>query len=58
MLEVDMQFISKLNKGCRFLLCVIDIYRYLYLKDKKAITVTNPFQIFLMNLIANQSKYE
>ena len=32
MLVPDMQLISKLNKGFRFLLCVIDIYRYLYLQ--------------------------
>ena len=24
--SVDMELISKFNKGCRFLLCVIDIY--------------------------------
>ena len=35
----DMQLISKINKGIRFLLCVIDIYsKYAWvilLKDKK-----------------------
>ena len=35
----DMQLISKFNKGCRFLLCLIDIYsKYAWvvsLKDKK-----------------------
>ena len=40
--------ISKLNKGFRFLLCVIDIYtKYAWvipLKDKKAITITDAFQ--------------
>ena len=43
-----MQLISKFNKGFRFLLCVIDIYsKYAWvipLKDKKRITITNPFQ--------------
>ena len=40
--------ISKLDKGFRFLLCVIDIYtKYAWvipLKDKKAITITDAFQ--------------
>ena len=47
----DMQMISKFNKGCRFLLCVIDIYsKYAWvipLKDKKGITITNAFQKIL-----------
>ena len=42
-----MQLISKLNKGFRFLLCVIDIYsKYAWvipLKDKKGIKITNVF---------------
>ena len=46
---VDIQLISKFNKGFRFFLCVIDIYsKYawiIYLKDKKDTTITNPFQI-------------
>ena len=45
---VDMQLISKFNKGSRFLLCVIDIYnKYAWvipLKDKKGITIANTFQ--------------
>ena len=45
---VDMQLISKLNKGFRFLLCVIDIYskyaQVFPLKDKKGITITNSYQ--------------
>ena len=44
----DMQLISKLNKGLRFLLCVIDIYSKYALvipfKDKKGTTFTNAFQ--------------
>ena len=47
----DMQFISKFNKGFRFLLYVIDIYnKYAWvipLKDKKGTTITNAFQIIL-----------
>ena len=46
-----MQLISKFNKGFRFLLCVIDIYRkYAWavpLKDKKGVSVVNAFQSFL-----------
>ena len=45
---LDMQLISKFNKGFRFFLCVIDIYsKYawvIHLKDKKGITITNAFQ--------------
>ena len=43
-----MQFLSKFNKGIRFLLCVIDIFsKYgwiIPLKGKKDITITNAFQ--------------
>ena len=43
-----MPLISKLNKGFRFLLCVIDIFsKYAWavpLKNKKRITITNAFQ--------------
>ena len=46
-----MQLISKFNKGFRFLLCLIDIYRkyswVIPLKDKKGITITNAFQRIL-----------
>ena len=42
-----MQLIIKLNKGFRFLLCVIDIYSkqawVIPLKDKKRIAITNAF---------------
>ena len=42
------KWISKFNKGFRFLLCVIFIYgKYPWvipLKDKKGITITNAFQ--------------
>ena len=44
----DMQLISKINEGFRFLLYVLDIYsKYawvIFLKDKKLITITNVFQ--------------
>ena len=48
---VDMQLLSKYNKGIRFLLCVIDIFsKYAWvvpLKDKKAITIVKAFQSIL-----------
>ena len=47
----DMQLISKLNKGFRFLLCVIDIFsKYAWvlpLKNKKGISIVNAFQKIL-----------
>ena len=47
----NMQVISKLNKGIRFLLCVIDIFSkyawFIPLKDKKCITITNSFKKYL-----------
>ena len=47
----DMQLISKLNRGFRFLLCVTDIYsKYAWvmpLNDKKWIAITNAFQKML-----------
>ena len=46
-----MHLINQYNKGIGFLLCVIDIYsKYamvVLLKDKKCITITNPFQRIL-----------
>ena len=48
---VDMQLISKFNKGIRFLLCVIDVFsKYasvILLKDKKGVTIVNVFQKIL-----------
>ena len=48
---VDMQLISKFNKGFRFLLCVVDIYsRYAWvvpLRDKKGASIANAFQSIL-----------
>ena len=47
----DMQLISKLNKGIKNLLCVIDLFsKYAWvvlLKDKKGATITNAFQKIL-----------
>ena len=48
----DIQLISKINKGFRFLLCVIDIFsKYAWvvpLKDKKkGVSIVNSFQKFL-----------
>ena len=44
----DMQLISNIEKGFRFLLCVTDIFsKYAWiipLKDKKGIIITNAFQ--------------
>ena len=46
-----MQLISKINKGFKFSLHVIDIYsKYAWvipLKDKKGITITNAFENIL-----------
>ena len=46
-----MQLISKVNKGFRFLFCVIDIYsKYAWvvpLKDKKRVSIANAFQNIL-----------
>ena len=46
-----MKLISKINKGCEFLLCVIDIYsKYAWvvpLKDKKHLSIVTAFQIVL-----------
>ena len=47
----DMQLISKLNEGNRFLLCVIDIFRkqawVIPLKHRKGTTISNAFQKIL-----------
>ena len=47
----DMQLISKLNKGTRFLLCVMDIFsKYAWvvpLKEKIGISIVNAFQKIL-----------
>ena len=52
-----MQLISKFNKGFKFLLCVIDIYRkygwVVYLKEKKGVSIVNAFE---SNLNKSNSK--
>ena len=51
---VDMQLLSKLNKGFRFLLYVIDIFsKYAWvvpLKEKEVVSIFNAFQKILYNL--------
>ena len=48
---VDMELLSKFNKGFRFLLCIFDIFsKYAWvipLKDKKGISIVNAFQKIL-----------
>ena len=55
----DMQVISKLNKGFRFLLCISDISsKYAWVvpfKDKKGVSLVNAFQKIL-NDSARKSK--
>ena len=55
-----MQSISKINKGFRFLLCVIDISSKCYwvvpLKDKKGLTTVNAFQSILKDSNRKPSK--
>ena len=47
----DMQLISKVKKGFRFFLCVIDIFsKYAWvvpLKDKKGVSIVDAFQKIL-----------
>ena len=56
----DMQLISKLKKGFRFLLCVIDIFsKYTWvvpLKDKKGISIVLAFQKILDKSERRQSQ--
>ena len=55
-----MQLISKLNKGFRFLLCVIDIFsKYVWvvpLKDKKGVSIVNAFQKILNDSASSKAK--
>ena len=50
---VEMQLISKYNKGIRCLLCVIHLFSkhawVVPLKDKKGVTIVNAFQSILDN---------
>ena len=59
---VDMQLLSKINKGIHFLLCVIDIYSVnmlgLFLwKIKKVLQLLMLFKQFYISQAANQAKY-
>ena len=58
---VDMQLISKYNKGFPFLLCAIDIFsKYAWivpLKDEKGIAITDAFQKFLFESSRKPNKY-
>ena len=58
---VDIQLISKFNKGIRFLLCVIDIYckyaQVVPLEDKKGVFIVNTFQKILNDLKRKPKKY-
>ena len=53
----DIQLITKFNKGFRFLLCVIDIFRkfawVIPLKDKKGVSIVNAFQKILNDSLEN-----
>ena len=55
-----MKLISKFNKGIRFLLCIIDLFRkYAWvvpLKDKKGVTIVNAFQSILNDSKRKPSK--
>ena len=55
-----MLLISKFNKGIRFLLCVIDIFKkYVWvvpLKDEKGVTIVNAFREILNNPMKLHSK--
>ena len=58
---IDMQLISKFNKGFRFSLCIIDIFsKYAWvapLKDKKGVRIVNAFQIIFKKSNRNQIRY-
>ena len=55
-----MQLIRKLNKGFRFLLCVIDIFgKYALvvpLIDKESVSIVNSFQKVLNDLVRKPKK--
>ena len=57
-----MQLISQLNKGFKFLLCVIDVFsKYAWavpLKDKKGVSIVNAFQKILDKSGHRQSQFK
>ena len=54
---VDMQSLSKYNKGITYLLCAIDLFSkyawFIPIKDNKGVSIVDAFQKIL-NLIKNQ----
>ena len=56
-----MQLIGKFNKIFRFLLCVIDVFsKYAWvvpLKDKKGVSIVNPFKKTLNDSARKPNKY-
>ena len=56
-----MQLIGKFNKIFRFLLCVIDVFsKYVWvvpLKDKKGVSIVNPFKKTLNDSARKPNKY-
>ena len=56
-----MQLIGKFNKIFRFLLCVIDVFsKYVWvvpLKDKKGVSIVNPFKKTLNGSARKPNKY-
>ena len=56
----NMQLISKLNKGFRVLLCVIDIFSkyawFVPLNDKNGVNIVNAFQKILNDLAKKPNK--
>ena len=57
----DMQLISKYNKGIRYILCVIDLFRryawVIPLKNKKEKVLLKNSKVFLKIQVENQIKY-
>ena len=55
-----MQLISQLNKGFRFLLCIIDIFSkdvcVVPLKDKKGVNIVNAFRKILNDSVGKPNK--
>ena len=56
-----MQLIGKFNKIFRFLLCVIDVFSncawVVALKDKKGVSIVNPFKKTLNDSARKPNKY-
>ena len=56
-----MQSLSRINKGIKYLLCVIDLYsKYAFvipLRDKKGISIVNAFDKIIKQSEKKQIKY-